>query len=179
MYENLTSREFRLVFFFIRYCQGYQIKERIIQTKMILDKTGLPKQKAIPALKSLIRKGIIERTSTGNAGEYIYNFNEFRLYRTHATSKIKLDPKVTDLGTYKQARGTQIGYLEVPKSGTSRNRTHAPKAAAQPSKYRFKYIKILNKEKKPKIKESFTLSDSEIIRRNQEKFERQRKEMGV
>lgn len=101
---SLNPSEWRLIMFFIRYLQGFQMKERLIKTAFIIEKTGMTKQKCLPALNDLVDRKVIERRPGWQKGEYIYRWNEALFERTHATSEVFIDPKVTDLMTYKKEK---------------------------------------------------------------------------
>jgi len=124
---DLTSREFRVVFFLIDEIQGNQMKQRAIKTSQFMTSTGIPKQKVLPAINSLIEKGVIKRTKTKEAGWYLYEFSERNFGRVHATKVIHQDRKalrlikggVPETVTHDAGVSTQNGDSQVTETGTS------------------------------------------------------------
>lgn len=165
---DLTSREFKLVFFFIREIQGYQLREKIIKTSKIITSTGLAKQNLNPALKSLITKGVISREpiKSKERGLYLYRFNEQSFGRTCATKEVKQsyfeDGKVIHIAHFRSSnqllRGNRVNDLKVIDPVTSKTEGSAPSAASQGMK------EILNKDKhilREQEAESFTLLEEQ------------------
>jgi hypothetical protein len=93
MRMDLSGSEFRLIWYFVRELQGWQMIEKIIKTGKIIKDTGLSKQLAIPALSSLVTKGVIQRLTTPEYGVYGYRFNEDNFGRVHATKRVRKDKK--------------------------------------------------------------------------------------
>lgn len=124
---DLTSREHRVIWFLIDEIQGSQMKQRAIKTSQFMAATGIPKQKVIPAINSLLEKGVIKRTETKEAGWYLYEFSERNFGRVHATKDIHQDRKglrllkggVPEMVTHDTGVSTRNGDSRVPEMGTS------------------------------------------------------------
>lgn len=136
MKMNLTPTEWKLVMFFFRSLQGYQMKEKVIKTGKIIEDTEVCKQRAISAINSLIDKKIIERDrwSGWERGEYAYRWNEAFFGRTHATREVRIDPKVIHIKKYQEERGNNIRTsrsqnpdFEVTESGPEGNNIRTSK----------------------------------------------------
>lgn len=116
-YLDLTLREYKICITLMRLLIGWQMKERLISTKDILQGANLIKQNGIPAINSLLKKEIIFRTPGKEHGEYVYSFNEKVFGRTHASRFVRQDPKVIDLMTYRSSNqlpdGNQNDYPMV------------------------------------------------------------------
>lgn len=109
MRMDLTAREHRLVWFFSREIIGYCLREKVIKTAKIIRDTALPKQNLNTALRSLLKKGVIERfdIDAGEPGQYLYRFNEVLFERVNATKSVKdsyvEDGKVIHIKNYKSS----------------------------------------------------------------------------
>lgn len=189
MTRSFTPHESRIIWFFIRHLQGYQMKERVIKTSEIIKGTQTNKQRVIESINSLIKKGVLVRTPGVERGEYIYSWNENLFERTHATEKVKVDRKVTDLMTYKKKnRGTENRSsesentdLEVTESGLdgTENRTQDNQRTATVADLGFP--KDIKDNKNILKKGDFEISEEEnrIQKAKEEAIENMRKAFGA
>lgn len=124
MRSDLTSREFRVVFFLIHEVIGKQLVRKLIKTEEFIKGTGMPKDHLIPAIRSLVEKGIIKRQSTSFRGCYFYEFHEVNFGRVIATKEIFEDKKglkliqggkVSELDTSKNERVSELDTSNDPK----------------------------------------------------------------
>jgi len=136
MKSDLTNREFRVVMFLFKEILKKQFKRELIKTEEFIKGTCLPKNHLIPAIRSLIKKGIIKRQATSFRGAYFYEFREEHFGRVIGTKEI-----------YETKRGLKLlqggKALEVPELGTSRksevpnlgtsNRVQVPELGTSPS----------------------------------------------
>jgi phage replication O-like protein O len=155
MRTNLTTYEFRVVWFFIRVLQGHQKMEVAIKTAEIIYATALPKQRVIPALNSLITKGIIQRFFTIERGIYGYRFNADNFGRIHATKRVRQDKKFLHLveneGHRIRTLRSQNQDLEVTESGPEGHRIRTS-PSSNPLSYSIKENKyILKREEKEEL----------------------------
>lgn len=101
---QLSGHETRLLWFFIRQLQGYQMEEKLIHLEDMVFDTGLRPERVCNSLKSLLDRKIIKRRAGSRKGEYAYRWNEKFFGRTHATKTIKTDPKITRLDEYRSKK---------------------------------------------------------------------------
>lgn len=160
---QLTGHETRLIWFFIRQCQGYQMAERLITIEDIVFATEIRRERVHEALRSLLTKKIIKRRSGYRPGEYVYQWNNKFFGRTHATKTVRRDPKVVRLDEYRHTENRTTLYenpdAEIRKSGLSHtenritnDRRAATSAARRPPKYSLKDNKnILKREKETDV----------------------------
>lgn len=123
MRSDLTNREFRIVFFLFDEIVAKQYKSEMIKIEQFVEGTSLPSRHVIPAIKSLIKKGIIKRQSTSFRGTYFYQFHETNFGRVVATKEVYESKK--GLKLLQGGKNTQLPDLgnkvkfELPKIGNS------------------------------------------------------------
>ena len=124
---ELTTREYRVIWFMIRQLQGYYMKFKPLGIIDFVNGTGLSKQKVHPTLKLLDKKEIIKKIKLPGYRTPLYGFSEQLFGRVLATDTEKTtfnaqNGKVIDLMTFKVLKGvtkvTNSGTLKVTESGT-------------------------------------------------------------
>lgn len=173
---QLTGHETRILWFFIRHLQGYQMVERVITTDDIAFQTGLRSQRVCEALKTLLQKKIIKRRAGWQAGQYVYQWNE-KFSKTRATKTVHTDPKVARLDDFRNKHVTkkrngdygkseqvlQNSVIDVTENRNAMAPTPAPMAAKRAPKDSIKEKRKLLKKKSDSNESIETGSEQEFV----------------